>query len=743
MKRFRNRSREAGPSAFAPIRAKIQRHSILFNFLLPYLALLAIPMLVMSVFLFRDVSGVLEARTLENSLANLKAAQQQIDMAVEDLVKLNTAMADGIEPNVESAYERFAARQQYRTLLETNSRLEAIYDYWNDSGYIISTGGIYDLDKPYASLDSGSIPIDWFISCVEGQETAAICYYGDDLFFVYPSAEYRYFDRHAIVFQLKAGMFLDMLGGGDVTPAILSAQGELIAGHMDEIADWQAALGQMDGSTGTLIAPEGNVIIAYVKSGLTGWTLVHIHDMNVVMSDLMQVELTGVALILAIAILGGLVILPSLKATYKPLASITKNARQQSDAGDITSFNMLARRLEHIYATNRELSSFSNTCRSMLKSQLFTSIERGLILDAGDFWPIARIVTGGEACSSFDLILVRIRGHEERDDMFYEGFLDMMKQYVFPEGNIIFKSSVEQHDRVLAMLLNGDAHDGEELVRQSRKLLDATREDGAHEVSLLISTGIGDIKGVRQRYFAGMEALFREGAQPIELLGEGGASIDSALRQGQRDVARLEEHLVARRLNEAHATLQGMASSISAYCSTSAYWAKYIGYDIMSTVLRYAQASVQAPTESMMLNLEAGRWQAFIDEIDRLIMRDEPIEPEDYSANMIVDDICRCVDERLADASFGIQDIAEAIGYSYKYTSHVFRQQTGGRLSEYITRRRVDKFKELLANSESPIGELIRKVGFENPATFHRLFKQIEGITPGQYRQKLRLEQRR
>lgn len=56
-------------------------------------------------------------------------------------------------------------------------------------------------------------------------------------------------------------------------------------------------------------------------------------------------------------------------------------------------------------------------------------------------------------------------------------------------------------------------------------------------------------------------------------------------------------------------------------------------------------------------------------------------------------------------------------------------------VSEYITGRRIEKAKELLANTELPIGEIADRCGFGSDTYFFKLMKKNENMTPRQYRQ--------
>lgn len=55
-------------------------------------------------------------------------------------------------------------------------------------------------------------------------------------------------------------------------------------------------------------------------------------------------------------------------------------------------------------------------------------------------------------------------------------------------------------------------------------------------------------------------------------------------------------------------------------------------------------------------------------------------------------------------------------------------------VTEYLNRVRVNRAKQLLADTRLPIGEIADKVGINNRTTFLRIFKRTEGVTPQSYR---------
>ena len=99
------------------------------------------------------------------------------------------------------------------------------------------------------------------------------------------------------------------------------------------------------------------------------------------------------------------------------------------------------------------------------------------------------------------------------------------------------------------------------------------------------------------------------------------------------------------------------------------------------------------------------------------------------------------VREQFANAELGVQHIAELLGCSPDYLSHLFHTETKERLTHYIQRIRIEGSILALETSSPTISEIAYASGFSDPAYFARVFKQHKGTTPQEYR--LRLEAQR
>jgi transcriptional regulator GlxA family with amidase domain len=68
-----------------------------------------------------------------------------------------------------------------------------------------------------------------------------------------------------------------------------------------------------------------------------------------------------------------------------------------------------------------------------------------------------------------------------------------------------------------------------------------------------------------------------------------------------------------------------------------------------------------------------------------------------------------------------------------------FRAATGYSPLAYIQALRIEEAKQLLETGSAPVETVAREVGYEDTASFRRLFRRLAGMTPGDYRRKFQL----
>ncbi len=95
--------------------------------------------------------------------------------------------------------------------------------------------------------------------------------------------------------------------------------------------------------------------------------------------------------------------------------------------------------------------------------------------------------------------------------------------------------------------------------------------------------------------------------------------------------------------------------------------------------------------------------------------------------------IVQFVDEHYAE-NLSLESLAERFGYNPAYFSRKFRQLTGLPVSQYMLGRKVSRACYLLITTRLTLEEIAETLGFYDVSHMITRFKQVEGVTPAQYR---------
>ncbi|HTI72303.1 MAG TPA: helix-turn-helix domain-containing protein [Candidatus Limnocylindria bacterium] len=85
--------------------------------------------------------------------------------------------------------------------------------------------------------------------------------------------------------------------------------------------------------------------------------------------------------------------------------------------------------------------------------------------------------------------------------------------------------------------------------------------------------------------------------------------------------------------------------------------------------------------------------------------------------------------------------VAKAVNISSFYFCKMFRKVTGVNFTDYVSRVRIEKARNLLLNPQLRVSEIAFEVGFQSLTHFNRVFKKITGESPTQYRSRIRSSQ--
>jgi transcriptional regulator GlxA family with amidase domain len=104
-----------------------------------------------------------------------------------------------------------------------------------------------------------------------------------------------------------------------------------------------------------------------------------------------------------------------------------------------------------------------------------------------------------------------------------------------------------------------------------------------------------------------------------------------------------------------------------------------------------------------------------------------------YKLCQVRDLMRECLDEPLT-----LDDLSMEADLSTYHLLRTFRAAFGETPHEYLTRMRLERAKELLTISSRPVTEICFDVGFTSLGSFSTLFRRQVGLSPAEYRRRVR-----
>lgn len=83
-----------------------------------------------------------------------------------------------------------------------------------------------------------------------------------------------------------------------------------------------------------------------------------------------------------------------------------------------------------------------------------------------------------------------------------------------------------------------------------------------------------------------------------------------------------------------------------------------------------------------------------------------------------------------------LDNLADKFFINKFYLTRIFKEQFGISVNSYLAQIRITHAKQLLRFSDRTIEQIGRECGIDEPAYFARVFKKVEGTSPGEYRKR-------
>ena len=162
-----------------------------------------------------------------------------------------------------------------------------------------------------------------------------------------------------------------------------------------------------------------------------------------------------------------------------------------------------------------------------------------------------------------------------------------------------------------------------------------------------------------------------------------------------------------------------------------------IRFNVISFVKKFGVSQEEflrsLPGEIRDFDINTGEMYSYVERLllAALDIRDKA--SNDRSSRLLKDALSY-INQHYTDEQLSLNTVAEAVGVSGSYFSASFSREMNMTFVEYITRKRMDRAKELLQTRGMHTQEVAAAVGYKDPHYFSFVFKKTQGISPKEYR---------
>lgn len=92
------------------------------------------------------------------------------------------------------------------------------------------------------------------------------------------------------------------------------------------------------------------------------------------------------------------------------------------------------------------------------------------------------------------------------------------------------------------------------------------------------------------------------------------------------------------------------------------------------------------------------------------------------------------IDANYANPDLSLTRVSEYLNLQPSALSQLFKGELGGKFIDYVLKVRLEHAKYLLKETDDSIQSIAEQIGYQNVISFYRVFKKVQDVPPGEYR---------
>ncbi|MCJ7840605.1 helix-turn-helix domain-containing protein [Lederbergia sp. NSJ-179] len=740
---------------------------LVYKYIISYLLVFLIPFIFMSIFIYYNSVSGLREEIEQSNLNKLKQVENMTSERIKELDKIASRIA--YDPRLtpymmEHGYYGGEARDELKKYKDNSSIIQELFVYfYNQDQLIYSSNGlysfttltqkIYQFDKWEKESMVNQLHSTQPLILPVGDVTLKSGVRDRMIAFIFPIApnnpnpygSVMYLTEESVLTNMIENILVDFKGN----TYILDENSEPI---VSAVKDAEVSLDQLDPS---MIKKQGvhtiringqKYSLTTVTSDVSGWTFMTLMDADQFFERVVHRETFVMVLLLTLFLVGLTMAILLGQKQYKPIQGLLEIAKMSSSKttnweGE-NELDALRQTITTVFKDHKSLSETVDLQKPYAKEQLLAKMLKESFPNEQEIDSMLQALNmemneGPHFVAIVEFEKEQYEGEptEERDQV-----LHTLSHFTLPDATVNGVDLLYQN--ALAFIISLKEAEGHN--QQRRVLAEALQQHVQRHSPMnvwivTVGTSYGRKNHINRSYIEALAALDHKFAVPqgsLVFFEDLGSPREKSLGYPKEDQIKLAQSLKQGDQVVALETLHAMLSNlVEAEISIQAL--KYICFDIINTVIKTAM-ELQL-TENMDDFKEVGEFHS----VEQLGQRLSPIileicqrvgdKMENRSQNLRKD-LLSYIQEHFKDYDLSLEGLADHFELSVPYLSKFIKEQTGETFTQYVLSLRMEEVKKQLRETNQPIKEIVAHVGYKDVANFTRRFKQLEGVTPGQYR---------
>lgn len=747
---------------------KKPKHSNLFyKYLVSYIVILLIPLLVMSIIIYNYYDDTLKKELLKNNFNKLTQIKNNIDMQMNQLDKIIVQLysSEKLQP--------YYIKSDILNIINTRDILSK-YDLTNDFTdeiilYIYGEKMIYSSTSTYtwdSFLDYIYHYINWnkedFLDTINNIKNRKL-YPAKDILVTEGSIR-RYLTYISplpvdnsktygtvlfLINEKNVHHFIsDLFNNKNSNTIILNKEGNIITATSYKnyltSPEFKEIVSNIDGKyIDNIILYNKEYLVSSTVSTKNNWKYINLVPTRQVLQPLNDINIKYIYGILLIVIIGGLVIYLLMIYNYNPIKKLKQFTEKNwsnvdNDSGEL---QMIKSAITDLSSKSKLLEQKVNNSRTAVKEYLLHNVLKGNINNIKQFNESGKELGICFTNNSYRIAIFSIN-KSDKYPVDNKILIKEIEKKIPEELEGYGKDSFTKNKIIFVLSL--DIENNFSLESQLLYL----QQYFAKKYQLEITIGVGN----SYHEFGSLGKSYIEAATALDyklVKGEGKVIFFNEVISNNSNF----NYYPAKEIKKLElAILQGDTASISHIITniiniihennTTLFMARCLSFDIIKTVLKTTN-EIKDKVEKNEINypdvLTLTEFNTF-EELAELVqnicsdicsyLHTSKKDNDLYLMERIYD----YIKEHFDEYNFSVQNMADHFGMHSSNLSHFFKEQTNHTISDYVTNLRIERAKELLKTSDKPVKDIIKKIGYYDPSSFTKKFKQYVGTTPGKFR---------